>query len=90
MLKNNFIESNIQKGFWTVVPGTIEHTELLTHIINHAKRKQKQLVVSLFDLRNAFGEVNHSLIRKVLVELILSQYRDYYISIFRRHIIHVQ
>ena len=91
MLENKFIESNIQKGFWAGVSGTVEHTELLTHIINHAKRKQKQLVVTLFDLQNAFGEVNHNLIRKVLdfhhvpddvTNLILSQYSEYFISIF--------
>ena len=94
VLDNNFIESNIQKGFWTGISGTIEHTELLTHIINHAKRKQKQLVISLFDLRNAFGEVNHNLIRKVLhfhhvpqpiVDLISSQYTDYFISILTKN-----
>ena len=93
VLDNKYIESNIQKGFWTGVSGTIEHTELLTHIINHAKRKQKQLVVTLFDLKNAFGEVHHNLIRKVLefhhvprpvADLIISQYTDYFISIFTK------
>ena len=64
-LDNNFIESNIQKGFWTDISGTIEQTELLTYIIKNAKLKQKQLVVTLFDLKNAFGEVHHNLIRKI-------------------------
>ena len=37
LLKNQFIESNRQKGFLRAISGTIEHTQLLTHIIKHAK-----------------------------------------------------
>ena len=60
------IESNIQKGFCRAIPGTIEHTELLTHIIKHAKYKQRQIIIILLDLKNAFGEVDHKLLLKVL------------------------
>ena len=35
---------------------TKEHTELLTHIINHARKNQRHLVVTLIDLKNAFGD----------------------------------
>ena len=66
LLKNQFIESNIQKGFWRAISGTIEHTELLTHIIKHAKNKQHQTIFTLLDLKNAFGEVDHKLLLKVL------------------------
>ena len=38
--KNQYIETNIQKGFWTGILGTIEHTELMSHLINHARQKQ--------------------------------------------------
>ncbi|CAB4007076.1 Hypothetical predicted protein [Paramuricea clavata] len=41
--ENEFIESGIQKGFWPGISGTIEHTELLLHIINHARNKQRSL-----------------------------------------------
>ena len=54
---NKYIESNIQKGFWKGISGTIEHTELLTHIIKHAKNKQRQVIITLLDLKNTFGEV---------------------------------
>ena len=93
VLNNKFIECDIQKGFWTGLSGTIEHTELLTHIIKNAKKKQRQLVVTLFDLKNAFGEVNHNLIRKVLqyhhvpphvIELISSLYTDYHVSVLTK------
>lgn len=51
MTNNNYIETKIQKGFWEGVSGTIEHTELLTHIINHARNNQRHLVVTLLDLK---------------------------------------
>ena len=66
LLKNQFIESNIQKGFLRAISGKIEHTELLTHIIKHAKNKQRQIIITLLDLKNAFGEVDHKLLLKVL------------------------
>ena len=94
VLNNNFIECDIQKRFWTGMSGKIEHTELLTHIIKNALKKQRQLVVTFFDLKNAFGEVvHHNLIRKVLQyhhvpdqvsQLILSLYTDYHVSILTK------
>ena len=67
LCKNQYIETNIQKGFWTGISGTIEDTELMSHLINHARQKQRSLVVTLIDLKNAFGEVHHELIRAVLL-----------------------
>ena len=61
-----YIETNIQNGFWTGISGTIEHTELMSHPINHARQKQRSLVVTLIDLKNAFGEAHHELICAVL------------------------
>ena len=46
--------------------GVIENTESLTYIINHAKKKQPQAIITLLDLQNAFGEVDHRLLLKVL------------------------
>ena len=63
LCKNQYIET---KGFWTGISGTIEHTELMSHLINHAGQKQRSLVVTLIDLKNAFGEVHLELIRAVL------------------------
>ena len=36
------------------------------HIIDKARTKQRSLVVTLLDLKNAFGEVHHNLIKSVL------------------------
>ena len=37
----------------------LEHTEMLSHLIKDAKRHSRSLVVTLLDLRNAFGEISH-------------------------------
>ena len=66
LLKSQFIESNIQKSFWRAISGTIEHTELLAHFIKHAKNKQRQIIITLLDLKNTFGDVDHKLLLKVL------------------------
>ena len=57
--------------------------------IRHAKLKQRNLVVTLIDLKNAFGEVHHQLIRKTLsfhdipdsmIYVIICTYDDFYLS----------
>ena len=63
LCKNQYIETNIQKGFWIGISGTTEHTELMSHLINHARQKQRSLAATL---KNEFGEVHHELIRAVL------------------------
>ena len=65
LTENNYIEQNIQKGFTPKLSGTIEHTAQLAHI-NKARTKQRYLIVTLLDLKNAFGEVHHNLIYEVL------------------------
>ena len=66
LLKNQFVDTSIQKGFWPKSKGVTEHTSVLTHVIENAKRHQRSIVVTLLDLRNAFGEVSHQLIYKAL------------------------
>ena len=53
--EDDYIECGVQKSL-----------QQLAYIIRHAKRKQRTLVVALLDLKNAFGEVSHSLIPTVL------------------------
>ena len=63
---NNYVEHNIQKGFLPKIPGTYEHTRQLAQIIHHAKLEQRTSVVTLLDIKNAFGEVQHNLIMEIL------------------------
>ena len=87
---NNYIEQNIQKGFTPKLSGTLEHTAQMAHIINTARTKQRCIVITLLDLKNAFGEVHHNLVYEVLKyhhvpnhikNLICSLYTDFQTSI---------
>ncbi|MDW0252306.1 MAG: reverse transcriptase domain-containing protein, partial [Nitrososphaeraceae archaeon] len=88
--ENNLINTNIQKGFVSNCDGVVEHTELLSFVMNDAKRHQRNLFLALFDLRNAFGEVNHNLIRSSLyyhhipssfIEIFDSIYNNFNVSV---------
>ena len=90
LASNKFIDEKLQKGFWSGVSGTVEHTESLSYIINQARNKQKSVSITLIDLRNAFGEVHHDLIKEVLkfhhlpsemANFILDIYQSFTISI---------
>ena len=64
--QNGYIEHRIQKGFLPKLSGTFEHTAQMANIINKARIKQRSLIITLLDLKNAFGEVHHTLIPAVL------------------------
>ena len=90
LAENNYIEQNIQKGFTPKLSGTLEHTAQLAHIINKAPVKQRSLIITLLDLKNAFDEVHHNLIYEVLEyhhipdhirNLVSSLYTDFQTSI---------
>ena len=63
LLANGFIEHEIQKGFFPQLTGTFERTAQMANVINTARIKQRSLAITLLDLKNAFGEVHHNLIR---------------------------
>ena len=82
--------SLLQKGFWEKILNCVEHIQALTYIISNAQLKQKDCVITLLDLKNAFGEVNHHLLIETLklhhitddiITLISSLYSNYDISI---------
>jgi hypothetical protein len=66
LIANKLVNTSIQKGFWPKSNGVTEHTAILSHLIEEGKRHQRSLVVTLLDLRNAFGEVSHDLVTKSL------------------------
>ena len=63
---NNYVEHEIQKGFTSGLCGTFEHTAQMADIVTKARTKQRSLVITLLDLKNAFGEVHHNLIQTAL------------------------
>jgi len=87
---NNLLDTSMQKGFWPGVDGVTEHTELLSYLLSHQKKLKRDIYVVLLDLKNAFGEVHHSLIRFSLehhhipaeiINLIMSQYTSFYLNV---------
>ena len=75
----------------------------MSYLINHARLKQLSITITLLDLKNAFGEVHHELLRSVLKyhhipreieKLIFLLYKDFHIAIsannFTTPLIHVQ
>src|SRR5712675_2005339 len=90
LFSNHLIDTSMQKGFWPGINGVTEHTELLSYLLTHQKKQKRDMYVVLLDLRNAFGEVHHSLIRFSLqhhhvpadtINLIMSQYTGFYLNV---------
>ena len=88
--KNKYIETNLQEAFLEKISGYSKHIECLSHIINNARLKQRGCVVTLLNIKNAFGEVNHNVLTKSLkihhvpaekIQLITTLYSDYDTSI---------
>ena len=88
--KNNLIDKTIQKGFCKGLDGVLEHSETLAHLLRDAKNAKREIIVILLDLKNAFGSVNHNLIRASLqhhhlptkfLQIFNSIYNDSYISV---------
>ena len=66
LMSTNLVDNTFQKGFWPRTNGVTEHTSALSHIIYDARKHQRSVVVTILDLRNAFGKVSHKLISKSL------------------------
>ena len=60
--ENKYIETSIQKEFTPGLSGTFEHIVNMSHIIKDACRRQHSVTITLIDLQNTLGEVNHNLI----------------------------
>ena len=70
--------------------GTLEHIAEMSDIINHSRKQQRSVTITLIDLKNAFGEVHHSLIQSVLLDhyildeincIVKILYSDFHISV---------
>ena len=67
LINDQYTESHYQKRYVPGMGGTFEHIAETSHIINHSRKKQRSVNLLLTkDLKNAFGEVHHSLIQSVL------------------------
>uniref|UniRef100_A0A3P9H1W7 Reverse transcriptase domain-containing protein n=1 Tax=Oryzias latipes TaxID=8090 RepID=A0A3P9H1W7_ORYLA len=57
--RNNLIDTSIQKAGIPGFSGCVEHTSVIWHQIQLAKKERKDLHVVFLDLENAFGSVPH-------------------------------
>ena len=65
--KNNVIDTCVQKGFITGLPGVFEHIYSLSAILHDATSTTKPLMpITFLDLKNAFGSVPHQLLFDML------------------------
>ncbi len=60
--QNNLIDTSIQKAGIPGFSGCLEHTSMIWHQIQTAKKEGRDLHVLFLDLANAFGSVPHSLL----------------------------
>ena len=63
LISNGYLDTSIQKGFINHVSGCQEHQFKLVEAIRDAKANQRLQTILWIDLRNAFGSVDHNLIR---------------------------
>ena len=79
----------IKKGFWKGISGTIEHIVILNITESYHQTSKKQTRSNYcysIDLKNAFGEVDHRLMLKVLehqhlppeIKTLITGYNDDY------------
>ena len=66
LINNQYIASHYQEGFMPGMSGTFEHIAEMSRIINHSRKQQRSVTITLIELKNAFGEVHHTLIQSVL------------------------
>src|SRR6266496_4027115 len=87
---NQLLDTSMQKGFWPGINGVTEHVEQLSYLLNYQKKMKREIYVVLLDLKNAFGEVHHSLIRFSLshhhippdvIDIIMSQYNNFFLTV---------
>lgn len=63
MTQNGYINTSIQKGAIEGFSGCLEHTGVISQLIQEAKEKKGNLTVAWLDFANAYGSIPHNLIR---------------------------
>ncbi|XP_077083545.1 uncharacterized protein LOC143736754 isoform X1 [Siphateles boraxobius] len=85
-LKNGYIDTSVQSGGISGVPGCLEHTGVVTQLLREARENKGELVVLWLDLANAYGSMPHKLVWETLErhhvpatvrDLILDNYSEF-------------
>ena len=67
LLKNNYIDTAVQKAGIPGYSGCLEHNSVLTELIKTAKEGKGNIAIVWLDLANAYGSVPHRLIEKAMI-----------------------
>ena len=66
MTENSYVDTSVQKGGVPGFSGCVEHTSVISQLIQEAKVNKKDLTVVWLDLANAYGTIPHTLIEESL------------------------
>ena len=66
LLRNDYIDTSVQKGGIGGMPGCLEHTGVITQLLREAKENKGDLAVLWLDLANAYGSIPHKVVEVAL------------------------
>lgn len=66
LLKNKYINTSVQKGEITGVPGCLEHPGVVTQLIREVQEGKDDLAVLWLDLANGYCSIPHKLVETAL------------------------
>lgn len=66
LIKNAYIDTWVQRGGLSGMSGCVEHTSVVTQLIQEARKNKGNLSVLWQDLENAFGYIPHKLVQLTL------------------------
>ena len=65
-ISNNLIDPAMQKAFLKGINGCTENNQVIHELLSDAKKKNKTIHMTFFDLQDAFGSVEHNLLHYAL------------------------
>lgn len=68
LIKNTYIDTSVQNGGISGMPGCVEHTGVVSQLIREARENKGNLSVLWLDLADAFGSIPHKLIQLTLLK----------------------
>ncbi|KAJ3594798.1 hypothetical protein NHX12_004104 [Muraenolepis orangiensis] len=68
LAENTYIDTSVQKGGISGMPGCLEHTGVVTQLIREARENKGNLSVLWLDLENALGSIPHKLVQFTLTK----------------------
>ena len=83
---NKYVDQTMQKGFQKGIKGCVEHSLVLSKLLDAIRKRRHSAHVIWLDIANAFGSVPHSLVTLALESLHLPQWLTRYVTAFYHNI----